>query len=133
MAKLITLLLEPKHSVYDYLTKKRSLLVSRGHGKTTFTEEYLTGQTDLAIITPTPGRKLDIVGLLIATDSITADVSLDFVTSGKKVMRLYSSAFARMINDDMHIEGDVDEVLTFNSTAGNYKTFIMVNYRETVE
>lgn len=133
MAKRITFFLEPQHSVYDYLTKKRSLLVSRGHGKTTFTDEYTTGQTDLAIITPASGRKLDIVGVLIATDSITADISLDFATSLIKVMRLYGSAFTRIINDDMHIVGKVDEALTFNSTVGNYNVFIMINYRETVE
>lgn len=129
MSKLITLLLEPKHSIYDYLTKKRSLLVSRGHGKSTFTAEYTANQTNLAIITPMTGKKLAVVGVLIATDSITGDVNLDFLTSGKKVMPLYASTFSRTINDDIHIEGAVDEVLTLNSTTGASNVFIMVNYR----
>lgn len=130
MVKLVALFLEPKHSIYDHLTKKRSLLVSRGHGKSTFTAEYTANQTNLAILTPASGKKLAVVGVLIATDSITGDVNLDFITSGKKVMPLYASAFARTINDDVHIEGAVDEVLTLNSTTGANNVFIMVNYRE---
>lgn len=117
-------------TVYDTKTGLVSLLVSRGHGKTTFTEEYTDNQTNLTIITPASGKKIDIVGVLIVTDATTGDVLLDFATSGKKVMRLYASAFARVVSFDMHIEGAVDEVLTLNTTTGANNVFVLVNYRE---
>lgn len=119
-------------TVYDYKTGLVSLLVSRGHGKTTFTEEYTAAQTNTTIITPASGKKIDVVGVLIVTDATTGDVTLDFTTSGIKVMRLYASAFARMVSDDMHVEGAIDEVLTLNTTTGTNNVFILVNYRETV-
>ena len=118
-------------TVYDAKTGFVSLLVSRGHGKTTFTDEYTDNQTNLEIIAPAEGKKLDIVGVLIVTDATTGDVLLDFVTSTKKVMRLYASAFARMVSDDMHVVGAVDEPLTLNTTTGANNVFVLVNYRET--
>lgn len=118
-------------SVYDSKTGLTSLLVSRAHGKTTFPEEYTAAQTNTVIITPAAGKRLDIVGVLIHTDATTGVVSLDFATSGIKVMRLYASAFSRAISDDMHIAGAVDEVLTLNTTTGANNVFIHVNYRET--
>lgn len=129
MAKLVTLLLEPKHSIYDHLTKKRSLLVSRGHGKSTFTEEYTAAQTNTAILTPASGKKLAVVGVLLSTDANTGVISLDFATSAKKVFRLYASAFAESVEDDLHIEGATDEALTLNSTTGTSNVFVLVNYR----
>ena len=117
-------------TVYDSKTGLVSLLVSRGHGKSTFTEEYTAAQTDTAIITPTLCNKLDIVGALIITDATTGDVYLTFATSGKTVMPLYAAAFKRSINDDMHVEGDCGEALTLNSTTGTSKVFVLVNYRE---
>ena len=117
-------------TVYDTKTGLVSLLVSRGHGKTTFTEEYTAAQSDTTIITPSSGKKLDIVGVTLATDATTGDIYLTFATSGKIVMPLYASAFSRAINDDMHVEGAVDEVLTLNTTTGTSKLFVLVNYRE---
>lgn len=119
-------------TVYDTKTGLVSLLVSRGHGKTTFTEEYTAAQTDLTIITPASGKKIDVVGVLAVTDSETGAISLDFATSGKKIMRLYASKFSSVVNDDMHIEGAVDEVVTLNTTTGASNVFVLVNYREVV-
>lgn len=129
MAKLITLLLEPKHSVYDYLTKKRSLLVSRGHGKTTFREEYTEDQTNITLLTPISGLKIDVVGVLLSTDATTGEMRLDFATSGDIIMPLYATAFAKTLNDDMHAEGAVDEAVRLNTTTGAKKAFVMINYR----
>lgn len=116
-------------TVYDTKTGLVSLLVSRGHGKNTFTEEYTANQTNLAIITPGSGKKVDVVGVLAVTDSETGAISLDFVPSGKKIMRLYASKFSSVVNDDMHTEGYPGEVVTLNTTTGANNVFILVNYR----
>ena len=119
-------------TVYDYKTGLVSLLVSRGHGKTTFTAEYDEEQSFTAIITPASGKKLDIVGALILTDATTGVARLLFLTSGKIVMPLYASVFARIISDDMHVEGAIDESLSLYTSTGTNNVFVLVNYRETV-
>jgi len=117
-------------SIYDYKSGKRNLIISRAAGKTTFADEYGSNQTDEAIITPSSGKRLCIAGVHTSMDADTGDILLDFATSNKKVWRHYGAKFKTLPSKDIHIEGDVDESLTLNSTQGDNDIFVMVNYRE---
>ena len=117
-------------TIYDYKTGETSIITSRAAGKTTFTEEYGSNQTNEAIITPAAGRKLCIAGIHTSMDADAGDISLDFVTSNKKVWRHYGAKFKTSPSKDLHIDGRVDESLTLNSTQGANNIFVMVNYRE---
>lgn len=118
-------------SIHDYITGETSLIVSRAVGKTTFAEEYDSNQTNLAIITPASGRKLCISSIHTSMDADAGDISLDFLTSNKKVWRHYGAKIKTAPSKDIHIRGAVDEPLTLNSTQGADKIFVVVNYRET--
>lgn len=117
-------------TIHDYKTGKTSLLVSRAHGKNSFSEEYSTSQTNTMIITPASGKKLDIVSVMIDINGNTGTVSLDFATSLKKVMRVYVAKTQHTVSGDLHIDGATNEVLTLNTTTGDVEVFIIVNYRE---
>jgi hypothetical protein len=117
-------------TIYDYKSGKTSLIVSRAAGKITFTEEYGSNQANQAIITPASGKKICVGGVLTAIDADAGDISLDFLTSGKKVWRHYGAKFKTQCGKDIHIDGAVDESLTLNSTQGANDIFLLVNYRE---
>lgn len=117
-------------TIYDYKTGELSLIVSRAAGKTTFTEEYGSNQTNEAIITPSAGKKLCIAGVHTSMDADAGDILLDFATSNQKVWRHYGAKFKTSPSKDIHIDGDIDEALTLNSTQGANNMFVMVNYRE---
>ena len=117
-------------TIYDFKTDKTSLIVSRAAGKNTFTEEYGSNQANQAIITPASGKKVCVGGVLTAIDADSGDISLDFLTSGKKVWRHYGAKFKTQGGKDIHIDGAVDEPLTLNSTQGAHNIFLLVNYRE---
>jgi hypothetical protein len=117
-------------TIYDFKTDKTALIVSRAAGKTTFTEEYGSNQTNLVMITPSSGKKICIGGVLTSMDADSGDILLDFLTSGKKVWRHYGAKFKTQCGKDIHIDGAVDESLTLNSTQGAHNIFLLVNYRE---
>ena len=123
-------ILDGVDTIYDHKSGKRSLIVSRAAGKTTFTEEYGSNQTDEEIITPASGKRLCIAGIHTSMDADAGNILLDFATSGQKVWRQYGARFKTTPSKDIHIEGDVDESLTLNSTQGVHNIFVMVNYRE---
>ena len=131
--KSLTKLTDGMHeisTIYDYKTGETSLVVSRAAGKTTFAEEYGSNQTNEEIITPASGRKICIAGVHTSMDADGGDISLDFATSNQKVWRHYGAKFKTSPSKDIHIEGNVDESLTLNSTQGANNIFVMVNYRE---
>jgi len=120
----------PIHTVKDNLTKRTSILTSRGHGKNTITVEYTVNQAATALITPNSGKKVDVCGVFTSSDSAAGEIRLDFATSLIKVWRHYITTFAQASDMDMHIEGAVDEVLTVTTSQGPKLVFIVVNYRE---
>ncbi|GAI20747.1 unnamed protein product, partial [marine sediment metagenome] len=117
-------------TIYDNKTGKTCLIVSRAAGKTTFTEEYGSNQTDEEIITPASGKRLCIAGITTVMDADSGNILLDFATSNKKVWRHYGAKFRALPGEEFHLDGGVDEALTLNSTQGNNDIFVMVNYRE---
>lgn len=120
----------PLNTVTDNLTRRSSILVSRGHGKNTITVEYTASQDATALITPTSGYRIDVCGVFSCSDSAAGEIQLDFVTSAIKVWRQYITKTANAVASELHIEGAVDEVLTVTTTQGAQDAFILVNYRE---
>ena len=96
----------------------------------TFTLEYSGNQTNVDILTPTSGKRLQILGLVITTDDSTFVFTLDFATSTKTVFKAFTS-------DDlgdlptMNVFGNVDEPLRLNvSDTVGQDWFVLVNYAE---
>ena len=108
---------------------KRSLVVNVDESQCSFSEEYSSDQTNLAIITPPVGGRLHIHGGYCATDGTAGEVQIDFLTSGKKVFRMYVSKENTTALSTLNIFGDINEPLILNTTVGADKhVFIIVNY-----
>ena len=114
----------------DQKSGKKALLTSFLEFLNTFSRVYTSNQTNLNIITPASGKKLCVHGVIVATDSNTGDVSLDFATSNIPVSRLYATRHQQQVAIHLHIEGAVNEPLTLNTTTGNNDLFIAVSYIE---
>lgn len=108
-----------------------AIIVDGESYKSTFTEEYTTAQTATSIITPTSGHKLCIRNVHIQTDGTSGEVQLDFLTSGKKIARLYVTKQNRDWYSLGCLSGAIDEPLSLTTTTGASKVFILINYIET--
>jgi len=117
-------------TVYDELTGKYSLVVSRGAGKNTFLEEYTANQTDLIIITGAAGYCIHVVGVHLATVSATGVVEIDYVGDIQKIFRLYAAKYNRDDQNDLALCGAPGESVKLTSTTGDYVLFVVVNYRK---
>ena len=116
-------------TTHDYGTDKTSLAVSIEAGKNTFSEEYTTAQTATVIINPDSDKKVSVVGVSVGGDGAAGVVSLDFVTSGKKVFRHYMSKTSHTLSSTLHIVGAANENLSLTTTTGTDTIFVTVNYR----
>ena len=98
----------------------------------TFTAEYTGEQTDVALITPTSGKAIEIYSILLHSEASAGTIALDFATSTKKVARLYAAKNGQIYTSRMKVTGATNEVLTLNISGVNAsdKTFVLVNYRE---
>ncbi len=92
-----------------------------------FAQDYSGAQTNLTIITPSSGKKLEIIGVYASTSTVNVDVTLDFVTSGNIIFKLYTAQKATAVGIPCHHDGAVDE--SFRLTCGA-NTFICVSYIE---
>jgi hypothetical protein len=119
------------NEVYDYETGRKSICVTRSHGHSTFTNEYHGNQLGLAIITPPPGRGVCVNGVSWATAANAGAAALDFPVSGIIVWRGYTNRQYAGGEVGLHIEGAINEALTFTSNVGASSFFLAVNYRIT--
>ena len=94
---------------------------------TTFAQDYSGAQTNLTIITPSSGKKLEITQIYVSTSTVNVDVTLDFATSGNIVFKLYTAQKATDSGIPCHHDGAVDESLRLTCGAN---TFICVSYIE---
>lgn len=118
-------------SVHDYATGSKSIYVTRSAGHPTFTDEYNANQVNLVVITPPLGLRVSVSGVYWATAANVGTAALDFLASGTIVFRAYPTRFQAGGEVGVHLQGAVDEVLTFNSTTGANAFFIAINYRLT--
>ena len=92
-----------------------------------FAQDYSGAQTNLTIITPSSGKKIEIIGVYTSTSTVNVDVTLDFATSGNIVFKLYTAQKATDSGIPCHHDGEVDESLRLTCGAN---TFICVSYME---
>jgi len=117
-------------TVYDVLTAKYSLCVSRGCGKNTFSEEYSASQTGTIIITGAAGYVIHVVGVYVATVSATGVVEIDYVGDIQKIFRVYATKYNQAGEDDFAFRGAPGESVKLTSTTGDNVLFVAVNYRK---
>jgi len=105
--------------------------------ESTFTAEYDEEQTAAAIITPTTGKLLKIVGVYISTEGATTigqKIRLYFATTGDTVVSLFPSAVtntATTFSWKGMVKGVQDEALSITTNIGEGKNyFVSVNYKE---
>lgn len=115
--------------IHDYETDRWSMLVSRSHGHPSYINEFNANQVNLAIITPPAGRRVCVGGVMSSADTNVGQISLDFATSGQIVWRHYVAQFRSTSQNDFHVDGDIGEALTLNTTTGANLVFLIVNYR----
>jgi len=98
----------------------------------TFSAEYTGEQTDVNIITPSSGKRIQVFSILLHGTASSGTAALDFPTSGKKVARLYFTKAGQIYASRMKILGGVNEPLRLNISGVNSsdQTFVLVNYRE---
>ena len=98
----------------------------------TFTKEYTGEQTDVAIITPSSGKKIEVFGILLHSSANAGYVELKFTTSNKLVAKLYCTRQSQIYNSRMKITGAANEAITLNISGVNSgdTSFILVNYKE---
>lgn len=114
---------------YDQKTGLASLVVSRGGGKNTFSQEYTADQTNLVIVNPGDTQKVCVASVYVCGAGTTGIVSLDFTAPATKVYRHYMTKYNQSFASDMHIEGDANNNLLLTTTTGTDAVFIIVNYR----
>ncbi len=92
-----------------------------------FAQDYSGAQTNLTIITPSSGKKLEIIGVYTSTSTVNIDVTLDFATSGNIIFKLYTAQKATDSGIPCHHDGAINESLRLTCGAN---TFICVSYIE---
>lgn len=119
----------PISVVHNTVNKQRALITNLDESQCSFSEEYSSDQTNLVIITPAEGDCLHIHGIYCATDGTSGEVHIDFLTSGKKVFRMYITKENMSAMSTLNICGEIDEPLSLTTTAGADKNiFVIVNY-----
>ena len=96
----------------------------------TTTGKYTGNQTNVTIATPTAGKRLQIIGVLITSDDSLFTCSIEFLTSGQTIQEHYEQGSLGTYIP-VNITGDTDEVLSINisdSAVSNW--FITINYQE---
>ena len=115
--------------VHDYETDRWAMLVSRSHGHSSYTNEFNANQVNLPIITPPAGRRVCVGGVMSSADTNSGQISLDFLVSAQIVWRHYVAQFRSTSQNDFHVDGNIGEALTLNTTTGANLVFLIVNYR----
>ena len=117
------------NDVYDYTTGRKSIYVTRSHGHSSYINEFNANQANLVIITPPAGRRVCVSGVMSSADTNVGQISLDFLVSAQIVWRHYVAQFRSTSQNDFHVDGNIGEALTLNTTTGANLVFLIVNYR----
>ena len=110
----------------------QTFIANRRDFDTSYTNEFDQNQTAAALITPTSGKLLQIVGVYVATEATSGTLRLYMGTSSNTIVQMYaSSGDTKAGYIPLSIVGTRNEVLRITSTLGadnNY--WILVNYKE---
>lgn len=117
--------------VYDHETDRWSMCVTRAYGHPSYVNEFNANQVNLAIITPPARQRVCVGGVMSAADTNLGQISIDFMASAQIVWRHYVTNFRMISQNDFHVDGNIGEALTLNTTTGANLVFLIVNYRFT--
>jgi hypothetical protein len=96
----------------------------------TVTSSFVGNQTDQTLVTPTSGKKIQVIGVLLTSDDSLFTATIEFLTSGKVVQSHFEQGTLGAYIPT-NVTGTTDEVLSLNisdSAAQNW--FVQVNYAE---
>ena len=98
----------------------------------TFEIDTSTDTSPQTLLTPSSGKKLEVRGVFIFSDSTSGEVEVIFPTSNKKVGKIYCSRYYQTQLPKIKISGAIDESLQaqWSTLSTNAKIFIVVNYIE---
>lgn len=107
----------------------QTTIANAQHYSDTFTNQYDTQQTDLAIITPGSGESLSVKGVYVSTEATSGLIRFKLGTN--TVFTLFANAQPGYV--PLNVSGGVDEALTMTSALGADKDyFVAVNYRSDI-
>jgi len=115
-----------------------ALHVATNEHMTTKTKEYTAdGSGNIAadaLITPSTGHKIAAQLIFMGTDGAAGVANLDFATSAIKIFRLYPTKNSQSTGAGMHLEGALNEAVTFSASGlgAGAKVFVIVVYTEDV-
>ena len=115
-------------------TEHGALSVDGTEHLTTTTIEYTADGSGnvaaVAVITPVSGKYLGVYNVCMNTNASGGTISLDYVTSSIVVARVYPSKRTAFPGCPTHLEGAVDEALTFEvvGAASGDKFFVSINH-----
>jgi len=92
-----------------------------------FASDYAGAQTDFTIITPTAGKKIQIVSAYASVGTNTTNVTVAFVTSGDVAFKLYTEKKSSTVGNNICKTGAVNEAVKLTCPA---MTFISIGYDE---
>jgi len=92
-----------------------------------FTKDYADAQTDFTIITPTAGKKIQIVSTYASVGTNATNVTVAFVTSGDIAFKLYTEKKSSTVGNNICKTGAVGEAIKLTCPAS---TFISIGYDE---
>lgn len=108
-------------------TEQGELAVCDTCGWKTFSANYALAQTGVDIITPATGKKIRVNSVYVSTNTADVDIDINFDTSEKPILYLYTTKTLTAASHFLQIEGAVDEPVTL--TCGD-ETFVSITYRE---
>jgi hypothetical protein len=93
----------------------------------TVSKDYSTGPSAASLITPAPGKRLEIHECFATTTTKTTDITIEFQKSQIVVAKWYTDDVQGGNTGTLHVRGAVGEPL---AVTGGDSTFISVTYRE---
>lgn len=115
------------------MTESLTNMANKQYFNATFTAEFDEDQTAAAIITPTTGKKIKVVGVRLSTEGATsAGQSVRLYFTGDTVCKIFcTNAVQNNEVGPILISGAVSEALKITSTLGADKNYhLSINYRE---
>lgn len=92
-----------------------------------FSADYAEAQTNVTIITPSAGKKIQIARVYVSTASTDVNVTISFVTSGNILFKLYTSKTNLAADTGLCAVGAANESVKITCGAG---TFVSIGYEE---
>jgi len=92
-----------------------------------FHSDFAGAQSATIILTPTAGKKIEVISVYASTNTTTTDVTLAFGTSGNICFKLYTTNRATATGNVICAEGVVDETIKLTCGA---ETFVSIGYNE---